>query len=94
MSQKILLYRIKADSPEFACEKVKELVIPKVDLGLSNEEETVVAQVLTILNEFVKERMEKGERLSFFDVLEDENLKIIIYSPPYPYKLTIISSNL
>lgn len=77
MSQKILLYRIKADSPEFACEKVKELVIPKVDLGLSNEEETVVAQVLTILNEFVKERMEKGERLSFFDVLEDENLKII-----------------
>ena len=77
MSQKILLYRIKADSPEFACEKVKELVIPKVDLGLSNEEEIVVAQVLTILNEFVKERMEKGERLSYFDVLEDENLKII-----------------
>ena len=57
MSQKILLYRIKADSPEFACEKAKELVIPKVDLGLSNEEEIVVAQVLTILNEFVKERM-------------------------------------
>tara|TARA_B110000238_G_scaffold162316_1_gene176561 strand:+ start:24 stop:257 length:234 start_codon:yes stop_codon:yes gene_type:complete len=77
MSQKILLYRIKADSPEFACKKAKELLIPKVDLGLSNEEEIVVAQVLTILNEFVKERMEKGERLSYFDILEDENLKII-----------------
>ena len=34
MSIKILLYRIKADSTEFACEKAEELVIPKVDLGL------------------------------------------------------------
>ena len=79
MSQKILLYRIKADSPEFACKKAKELVIPKVDLGLSNEEEIVLAQVLTILNKLYNKynRSAKLEHLNYLDVTEGENLEVL-----------------
>ena len=79
MSQKILLYRIKADSPEFACKKAKELLIPKVDLGLSNEEEIVVAQVLTILNKLYNKynRSAKLEHLNYLDVSEGENLEVL-----------------
>ena len=79
MSQKILLYRIKADSPEFACEKAKELVIPKVDLGLLNEEEIVLAQVLTILNKLYNKynSSPKLEHLNYLDVSEGENLEVL-----------------
>ena len=89
MSQKILLYRIKADSPEFACKKAKELLIPEaeVNLGLSNEEQIVLAQVLMTLNELVgiDEFLEaKGydenprfEKLIHLDVLEGENLEVL-----------------
>ena len=79
MSQKILLYRIKADSPEFACEKAKELVIPKLDLGLSNEEEIVLAQVLTILNKLYNKynNSPKLEHLNYLDVSEGENLEVL-----------------
>ena len=79
MSLKILLYRIKADSPEFACEKAEELVIPKVDLGLLNEEEIVLAQVLTILNKLYNKYNSslKLENLNYLDVLEGENLEVL-----------------
>jgi len=79
MSQKILLYRIKADSPEFACEKAEELLIPKVDLGLSNEEQIVLAQVLTILNKLDNkyDRSAKLKHLINLDVSEGQNLEVL-----------------
>ena len=43
---KLHLYRIKAESPEFACEKANELLNPEKKDNLSEEEQLFLTRVL------------------------------------------------
>lgn len=48
---KLNLYRIKAESPRLACEKINSILNPHTETELSSEEQIIVARVITILSE-------------------------------------------
>ena len=84
---KLHLYRIKAESPEFACEKANELLNPEKENNLSEEEQlflTRVIKVLEKLDEVLKKEGVLMDMLGFLDINEEkkynvlkQNLKII-----------------
>ena len=84
---KLHLYRIKAESPEFACEKANELLNPEKEDNLSEEEQlflTRVIKVLEKLDEVLKKEGVLMDMLGFLDINEEkkynvlkQNLKII-----------------
>jgi len=84
---KLHLYRIKAESPEFACEKANELLNPEKKNNLSEEEQLFLARVIKILaklDEVLKKEGVRMRSLGFLDINEEkkysflkQNLKII-----------------
>ena len=48
---KLNLYRIKAEFPRLACEKINSILNPHTETELSSEEQIIVARVITILSE-------------------------------------------
>ena len=84
---KLHLYRIKAESPEFACEKANELLNPEKKDNLSEEEQLFLARVIKILAKLDEVLKKEGVRmgsLGFLDINEEkkysflkQNLKII-----------------
>ena len=83
---KLHLYRIKAESPEFACEKANELLNPEKENNLSEEEQLFLTRVIKILANLDKvlEKEELQYRLDFIDLNEEkkysflkQNLEII-----------------
>ena len=88
---KLHLYRIKAESPEFACEKANELLNPEKENNLSEEEQFFLARVIKILAKLdeVLKKEEFHYHLNVIDVNEEkkysflkQNLKIIDDNTP------------
>ena len=74
---KLHLYRIKAESPEFACEKANELLNPEKENNLSEEEQlflTRVIKVLEKLDEVLKKEGVLMDMLGFLDINEEKNI--------------------
>ena len=88
---KLHLYRIKAESPEFACEKANELLNPEKENNLSEEEQFFLARVIKILAKLdeVLKKEEFHYHLNVIDINEEkkysflkQNLKIIDDNTP------------
>lgn len=83
---KLHLYRIKAESPEFACEKANELLNPEKKDNLSEEEQLFLTRVIKVLAKLDKvlKKEEFHYHLNVIDINEEkkysflkQNLKII-----------------
>ena len=89
---KLHLYRIKAESPKFACEKANELLNPEKENNLSEDEQLFLARVIKILaklDEVLKKEGVLMFYLGFLDINEEkkysflkQNLKIIDDNTP------------
>lgn len=83
---KLHLYRIKAESPEFACEKANELLNPEKEDNLSEEEQLFLTRVIKVLAKLDEVYKQDGNHGGFryievdneknYNVLK-QNLKII-----------------
>ena len=74
---KLHLYRIKAESPEFACEKANELLNPEKENNLSEEEQLFLARVIKVLAKLDEVLKKEGVRmvsLGLLDINEEEKL--------------------
>ena len=87
---KLHLYRIKAESPEFACEKANELLNPEKKDNLSKEEQLFLARVIKVLAKLDEVLKKEGVRmfyLGFLDINEEEKFSFL------KQKLKIIDDN-
>ena len=76
---KLHLYRIKAESPEFACEKANELLNPEKENNLSEEEQLFLTRVIKILANLDEVYKQDGNHSGFryIEVDEEKNYNVL-----------------
>jgi hypothetical protein len=76
---KLHLYRIKAESPEFACEKANELLNPEKENNLSEEEQLFLTRVINILANLDEVYKQDGNHSGFryIEVDEEKNYNVL-----------------
>ena len=76
---KLHLYRIKAESPEFACEKANELLNPEKKNNLSEEEQLFLTRVIKVLAKLDEVYKQDGNHSGFryIEVDEEKNYNVL-----------------
>ena len=76
---KLHLYRIKAESPEFACEKANELLNPEKENNLSEEEQLFLTRVIKVLAKLDEVYKQDGNHSGFryIEVDEEKNYNVL-----------------
>ena len=76
---KLHLYRIKAESPEFACEKANELLNSEKENNLSEEEQLFLTRVIKILAKLDEVYKQDGNHSGFryIEVDEEKNYNVL-----------------
>lgn len=76
---KLHLYRIKAESPEFACEKANELLNPEKEDNLSEEEQLFLTRVIKVLAKLDEVYKQDGNHSGFryIEVDEEKNYNVL-----------------
>ena len=76
---KLHLYRIKAESPEFACEKANELLNPEKENNLSEEEQLFLTRVIKVLEKLDEVYKQDGNHSGFryIEVDEEKNYNVL-----------------
>ncbi|MDB3976994.1 hypothetical protein N9428_01560 [Flavobacteriaceae bacterium] len=76
---KLHLYRIKAESPEFACEKANELLNPEKKNNLSEEEQLFLTRVIKVLAKLDEVYKQDGNHGGFryIEVDEEKNYNVL-----------------